>query len=144
MRQNCYDENTIFYIAYFSNHYLHELVYWTFEKAVAKEMAYIICDTNGGPHSNVRGFEYGYDSLIELQKDINNDATNTILGFECKPNHSKCEIANRFHNKNFPNVNRDCLRLWAPYWYEFEQLCKRHNSIILAVLHLAICIEREI
>lgn len=139
--------STCFYIARFSNKYVRELVYWTFENNIARQMANFLIDVYGryNGQRNDNGFAYGSVQYAELQQDINNDENNTLLGFDCLPGYSKQEIANRFHNKNFPCDNKYSLHQlsFSAYYHAFENICERQDSIMLAVLNYCHAIENK-
>lgn len=131
-----------FYIAQFSNNYLKELVYWSLNKDIACRIANLILDINDGAG---REFRYGHTTLAEIERDLNNAESNTVLGFECHPGYSKREIVNQYHDKNFPVKDNSRIEKSDVYkhFVAFEFLCQKHNSIILALMNLCMVIEKH-
>lgn len=128
-----------FFVARFSYYHLQELIYWSLDKEMARDLARSLSYINGSG-SRARGFEYGYYPIDEVRDDINNSQTNNILGFECKPGMSKHEIAHHFHNKNFPG---DTFSFDRYYGERFEGLVRKHNSVILALMNICIAMEKQ-
>lgn len=135
-----YFSSRSFVIARFSYYHLQELVYWSLDKRMGRDLADVLDYINGGSDSRARGFHYGFFPVDEVRADIINPQTNNILGFECKPGMAKHEIAHYFHNKNLP----DNTFIIARYYGEkFEALVRKHDSVILALMNVCIAMEKE-
>lgn len=130
-----------FVIARFSYYYLEELIYWSLDHKMGRELADALYCNNDG--SRARGFEYGFFPIDKVREDINNPHTNHILGFECKPGLSKLVIAHQFNNKNLPKFEGNRFSIAGYYAEKFEGLVRKHNSVILALMNVCIALEKE-